>query len=483
VSRSHRATWLIAACLLVTAAAAAEPVTTIRDNGDAANRIDIVVLGDGYSAADLASGKYAADVEKAIIGLFSDQPYTEYQRYFNVHRVDVTSAESGADHPLTNIFRDTALEASFDCGGIERLVCVNTSTVNSVLTESIAAPNARDVVLVLVNDDEYGGSGGAIAVASTHPASVELVLHEIGHSFALLADEYDSSPPTCYDAAEPPEANVTNQTTRPAIKWSLWIDPVTPLPTPGSTETPGLYQGAKYCATGLYRPTFNSKMRSLGRPFGAVNSEAHIRRIYNFVTPLDSALPQPSTLTLRHGTMQPASVTVPLPFTHALTVTWLVDDVAAGTGTSFVLDTSSLSVGAHVMRVSIADDTAMVRNDPIELLRTSRTWEVMVTASFSDHPLNAGTPIKAVHITELRDRINALRSRCDLDTLAFTDASLVPGATVVRWVHVAELRTALLEAYGACGAAPPAFTDPGVTGGIIRAIHVSELRSAVLALE
>ena len=467
----------------MTAAAAAEPVTTIRDNGAAANRIDIVVLGDGYSAADLASGKYAQNVETAIIGLFSEQPYTEYQRYFNVHRVDVTSAESGADHPSAMVFRDTALDATYDCGGIQRLVCVNTSKVNTVLTGSIDAPNARDVILVLVNDAEYGGSGGAVAVASTHPASVELVLHEAGHSFALLADEYDSSPPTCNNAVEPPEANVTRQTTRPAIKWRLWIDPATPIPTPGTSETPGLYQGAKYCTTGLYRPTFDSKMRSLGRPFGAINTEAHIRRIYNFVAPLDSALPVSSTLTLTRGTMQPASVTVPLPFTHTLAVTWLVDDVVAGTGTSFVLDTRGLSPGSHVLRVSIADGTAMVRNDPALSLETSRSWDVTVTQAFSDEPLTAGMPIRSVHITELRDRINGVRARCGLAVFGFTDPSLVAGATVVRSVHLAELRTALLQAYGACGVAPPAFTDPSIAGGVIRAIHISELRSAVLALE
>jgi hypothetical protein len=468
--------------VLVAAAAAAEPVTTIRNNGAAANRIDIVVLGDGYSAADLASGKYAGDVETAIVGMFSDQPYTEYQRYFNVHRVDVTSAESGADHPSAMVFRDTALDATYSCGGIQRLVCVNTSKLNTVLTASIAAPDARDVILVLVNDAEYGGSGGSVAVASTHPASVELVLHEVGHSFALLADEYVDSP-TCYNAVEPPEANVTRQTTRPAIKWGVWIDPDTPLPTPGTTETPGLYEGAKYCATGVYRPTFDSKMRSLGRPFGAINTEAHIKRIYNFVTPLDSALPESATLTLTRGTMQPASVTVPLPFTHALAVTWLVDDVVAGAGTSFVLDTRGLPAGAHVLRVSITDGTAMVRNDPALFLRTSRSWNVTVTPAFSDEPLTGGMPIRSVHITELRDRINGVRTRCGLTVFGFTDVSLVAGATSVRSVHLAELRTALLQAYGACGVAPPAFTDPPVAGGVIRAIHVSELRSAVLALE
>src|SRR5689334_6002111 len=69
-----------------------EPVTTIRNNGDPANRVNMVILGDGYTSAEL--GKYAADAENAVTGFFAQEPFKEYQRYFNVFRVDVVSAES-----------------------------------------------------------------------------------------------------------------------------------------------------------------------------------------------------------------------------------------------------------------------------------------------------------------------------------------------------------------------------------------------------
>ena len=483
MSRAVRLACLVVAQLIAGALAAAEPVTTIRSNGSPANRIDIVILGDGYSAGDLASGKYAQDVETAVIGLFSEEPYTEYQRYFNVHRVDLTSPESGADHPSAGIMRETALDATFDCGGIQRLVCVNTSKVYDALSTSVPAPEARDVVLVLVNDAEYGGSGGAIAVASTHPASVELVLHEVGHSFGLLADEYESSPPACNNLLEPPEANVTRQTMRHGIKWRVWIEPSTPLPTPGTAETPGLYQGGKYCVAGLYRPTYDSKMRSLGRPFGAINTEAHIKRIYNYVTPLDGALPHGSALILVQGTRQPASVTVPRPFTHTLTMTWSIDGATAGAGAEFMLDTRTLSPGDHTLSVQVTDATALVRSDPARLLRTTRSWAVTIAPVFSDHPLAPGATIRAVHITELRARIAALRLRCGKEAVTYTDASLVAGVTTMRAVHIAELRTALLEAYDACGESRPSFSDAALAGGVIRAAHISELRSAILALE
>jgi hypothetical protein len=179
-------------------AAWGEPVTTIRANGDSANRVDIVILGDGYTASEMA--KYASDVEVFVQGMFLQDPLREYQRYFNVHRIDVTSSESGADHPeqIPAVFRDTALDATYNCAAIFRLICVSIPKVNAVLSASIA-PDMRDVIVVVVNDTEYGGSGGVIAVASIHPAVVELVLHELGHSFGLLADEYSTDPQLCND--------------------------------------------------------------------------------------------------------------------------------------------------------------------------------------------------------------------------------------------------------------------------------------------
>ena len=107
-----------------------------------------------------------------------------------MHRIDVASAQSGADHPLTSTYVDTAFDATYSCAGIQRLICVSSSKVSAVLTNSIPAANARDMIVVLVNDSEYGGSGGWFAVASLNGAVVELVLHETGHSFGLLADEY-----------------------------------------------------------------------------------------------------------------------------------------------------------------------------------------------------------------------------------------------------------------------------------------------------
>jgi IgA Peptidase M64 len=213
-------------------------------------------------------------------------------------------------------------------------------------------------------------------VASTHAAVGELVLHELGHSLGLLADEYGGpAPPACDAAVEPPEANVTKD----LIKWTSWIDSGTPIPTfmtaPG---VPGLYHGAKYCDYNLFRPTYNSKMRSLGVPFEQINREQLVKRIYNWVLPIDQWSPAATTVRLMRGQSQTFAVATPLPRSHALSVTWLLDGQPQSTAAAFTLKTLSLTPGLHRLEVIVADPTPMVRYDPTHLLRAHRLWTVEV---------------------------------------------------------------------------------------------------------
>ena len=113
-------------------------------------------------------------------------------------------------------------------------------------------------------------------------------------------------------------------------------------------------------------------------------------------------------------------------------------------------------------------------------------FEGECASAFTDPTLTTGTTqVKAVHITELRTRINALRVGCELSEASFTDATLTTGSTVVTAAHVTELRTALGEAYVACGQSAPTYTDATLTAGstVIKAVHIAELRAAVIALE
>jgi hypothetical protein len=376
--------------IVATAALHAEPFETIINNGNSANRVDIAVLGDGYTANE--AQKYKDDTQAFIAGFLATEPLQEYRRYFNVHRIDVVSNQSGADHPENGTSVDTALDATFNCNGIQRLICVDNAKVNNIVGNTLGAIQ-HDVVLVIVNDNVYGGSGGAIAVASTNVQAVELVLHEEGHSFGLLGDEYGGPPPPdCNNTVEPPYPNGTKETQRALIKWNAWIDAGTVIPTPGTISgIPGLYEGAIYCDAGLYRPTYDSRMRFLGKPFEQINGEQLIKRTHAFVSPLDSSAPTAGNIVLAAGQTQAFGVSTPSPLTHALTVRWLVDGTQQATGATFVLNSGTLAAGNHTVMVSINDPTTAVRNDPAQVLTAQRTWNVTVN--------QGGTPTQFANIS------------------------------------------------------------------------------------
>jgi hypothetical protein len=362
---------LVSLFVLVAAGAAAEPVVTIRTNGPSANRIDFVILGDGYTSRELL--KFASDVDRLIGPLLQRPPFAEYAAYFNVHRVDLISPQSGVDHPERRQFRDTALNATYTCGGFVQLICVDHALVHAVLDRSVAA-DQRDVILVLVNDAQYGGGGGPIATASTDPiGTVNLVLHELGHTIGLLGDEYveiQCRTPPDRERAEP---NITAVTDRDAIKWKAWIADDTPVPTEDPVPSlVGLYRGAQNCAH-LHRPTYNSMMRTPGMPFEAVNTEQLIRRFYNFVSPIDDAAPAEEQIRVQAGTPAHFSVVPLQPASHDLEIRWTVDGAPAGRDATLAL---SLEVRSrpYLVEVEVRDTTDAVRHDPRQALVERRMW-------------------------------------------------------------------------------------------------------------
>ena len=146
------------------------------------------------------------------------------------------------------------------------------------------------------------------------------------------------------------------------------------------------------------------------------------------------------------------------------------------------------AVGARVTLTAVGAGTATIEvtaTDP-DGLSAMQSFRVRVTAPFIDDPLVLGvTPIKAVHFTELRERINVLRQEAGLARFDWTDPVLQAGVTGVRLTHLLELRSALAAAYRAAGRSAPGWTDASPASGStpIRAAHVTELRAAVLALE
>ncbi len=277
---------------MVSTMAAAATATTIIESGPAKTKMDYVFIGDGYTAAEM--GKWTADAKKVIDGFMADPLFAANRSSMNVRRVDIASNQSGVDEPDRGIYRDTAMDGNFYCYNIERLLCVNNTKVLNIVG-SVLQPDQRDVIIVISNSTRYGGSGGAVATLSMHASSVEVALHEIGHTAFALADEYDYG--TCNTSSEPTEGDVSLNWNR-SVKWGNLIAASTPVPTqPGSVPngTVGTFQGAQYCASGKYRPTENSRMRTLGYPWHAVN-ERLVKAVFAKYAPAGGGLTQSGTL-------------------------------------------------------------------------------------------------------------------------------------------------------------------------------------------
>lgn len=357
-------------------------VEVLRQTGPADKRFNIAVLGDGYRAVDQTLLSQNA---RAIIDyVFGVSPLKEYEQLFNVKLVHVISNENGADNGSYGAVRDTALGAYFNCDGIDRLLCIDDAKTQLAAAQNVPEYN---FAIVLVNDPKYGGSGGPACVSSSNEQSFEVLAHEIGHSLALLADEYsyEGNQPACSAELDCPEPNVTLRTQRDQIKWRAWIDTSTPLPTPATPpflDVTGLFEGARYASAGVYRSRQQCKMRDLGAPYCAVCTEQFVRSFWSAenVQMIESAEPPDSALLVDDCEPLALAITSPpiVPSTYAYT--WSVDGVTLTdkTASASVLP-ARLGPGSHEVVVTIQDATTQVRSDPNGLLRDRFTWNVSVT--------------------------------------------------------------------------------------------------------
>jgi hypothetical protein len=330
--------------------------------GPGANRVNVVVIGDGYAAADQV--QFGQDARWLTEELFAFEPLRGYRSFFNVTAVYVVSKDSGVDH--ADVKRDTALHATFDCFGLRRVVCIDYAETLRRVAEAV--PDF-DLAIALVNDEEYGGSGGAVPVSSLHEDAPEILRHEIGHAFVGLADEYSDpypSYPACGD--ECPEPNVTTVSGAAGLKWAAWIPGGATLPTPpGVTQGVGLYEGARYQPTGIYRPEHRCKMRELGTPLCAICYEAYVAALYARVSLIDSAAP------LEVRLPQTFSFQGPRPQAAAR---WSLDGVEVGVGATLEVD--GLAPGAHRVEVVVRDEDAPVRTVDESLLEARHVWDFVV---------------------------------------------------------------------------------------------------------
>jgi hypothetical protein len=212
-------------------------VIEIQKSGNPATKVDLLILGDGYTAAERA--KFEKDARRLADKLFAVAPFKERRFDFNIWGLCPPSAESGISRPSSGIHRRSPVGATYDAFGSERYVL---TFENSAFRE-IASFAPYDFVEILTNSKTYGG-GGIFGLYATVAADSEwspyVFIHEFGHHFAGLADEYYTSPVAYLPSdkrVEPWEPNATALLDPANLKWKNLVASGTPIPTPWQKET------------------------------------------------------------------------------------------------------------------------------------------------------------------------------------------------------------------------------------------------------
>jgi hypothetical protein len=208
---------------------AAARVHVVEKNGEPGDKVDLLLLGDGYTASEME--KWRRDARRMADLLFAQPPFKERRRDFNVWAVAAPADESGVSRPSDGVYRRTPVGATYDAFGSERYVLV----FDNQKMREIAAAAPYEFVEVVVNDRKYGGGGihGLYATVAADSAwAPYLFVHEFGHHFAGLADEYYTSDVAYEKTTRRPEPWEPNVTADPqAAKWNDLVAGGVPLPT------------------------------------------------------------------------------------------------------------------------------------------------------------------------------------------------------------------------------------------------------------
>ena len=255
-------------------------------NKDVTKAVDIVILPEGYTQGEM--GKFIKDCDFFVKSLFDYAPYNRYRESFNVRGLMVPSEESGCTMPGDHIYKNTAMRFSFWTFDSERY-CMSTDNRD---IRDLAGQVPYDQIYILVNTDKYGGGGiynFYCSSASSNSFSGDVIIHEFGHGFAGLADEYYYDE-TGYDhmynlALEPWEPNLTSLVDF-SHKWGDMMDPKTPVPTPREKQyehTIGVFEGGGYETKGMYSPHMDCLMKTFkGHEFCPVCQRAIERMIFYY---------------------------------------------------------------------------------------------------------------------------------------------------------------------------------------------------------
>ena len=234
-------------------------------SGESSNKVDIVFLPEGYTQNEMET--FNEDCKKFSEYSFKSSPFKENKDKFNIWGVEAASEESGTDFPAKDIWTKTLFNTNFSTFGTERYLM----TTDNKTVRDAASNVPYDQIYILVNTKEYGG--GAIynfysVCMNNNRFEEQVFVHEFGHGFASLADEYvtkDVSYQNFYELdVEPVDPNLTTLVDFNS-KWKNLVDEDTPIPTPAKDDYKskvGAFEGGGYIANGIYRPMDDCIMRS-----------------------------------------------------------------------------------------------------------------------------------------------------------------------------------------------------------------------------
>lgn len=314
------------------------PVDTIQWTGPADQRIDMVFLSDGYQQEEF--DQFRNDVDKVATHFFKQTPFREYRNYFNLLAIRVPSKQSGAKKDPADEL-DTYFGSSYNFAGIERLLVPgNLVAALDILVEQVPL---FDQAVLIVNDSKYGGSGGWLATTSVHPSAPEIALHEIGHSFAGLADEYWAGEQF---AAERP--NMSKETDPDLVRWHNWL----------GDEGIGIYPHQENQM--WVRPHQNCKMRVLNPDFCAVCRETLVKRIHDLSYPVIWFDPDNKEPVIVADT-QTYRVNFLEPIPNTLKVDWFVGEHRSPAYNSLLIEQSPNQDTVSV-QMFVVDSTSYIRD-------------------------------------------------------------------------------------------------------------------------
>jgi hypothetical protein len=255
-------------------------------HGDPSEKVDILFVAEGYTESEME--KFLADAERSAGYIFSEEPFKSHREEFNIRAVKSASRDSGTDIPGDGIWKNTVVNSSFYTFGIERYM----TTMDFKSVCDVAANAHYDQIYILVNTDKYGGGGiynHYSISAADNEASRAVVIHEFGHAFGGLADEYFSSAVAYNDyfplEVEPWNPNLTTLVDFDS-KWKDMVEEETSVPTPSlesNRDVVGVYEGGGYVSKGVYRPMIDCRMHTNDASFCPVCSKA-LKKMIAFST-------------------------------------------------------------------------------------------------------------------------------------------------------------------------------------------------------